>query len=57
MPEGVELSDKELALATAVATVYDPAVEAAAREAEETTENAEDEAEGSEAEKTGEASE
>lgn len=35
MPEGVELADKELAPTTAVATVYDPAVEAAAREAED----------------------
>ena len=35
MPEGVELADKELAETTVVATVYDPAVEAAAREAED----------------------
>ncbi len=35
MPEGVELADKELTSTTAVATVYDPAVEAAAREAED----------------------
>lgn len=35
MPEGVELADKELAPTTAVATVYDPAAEAAAREAED----------------------
>lgn len=37
MPNGVELADKELAATTAVATVYDPAVEAAAREVEDTT--------------------
>lgn len=36
LPAGVELADKELAGETVVANVYDPAAEAAAREAEET---------------------
>lgn len=36
LPEGVELVDKELALETVVANVYDPAAEAEAREQEET---------------------
>lgn len=36
LPAGVELADKELASETVVANVYDPAAEAAAREAEET---------------------
>lgn len=36
LPAGVELADKELAAETVVANVYDPAAEAAAREAEET---------------------
>lgn len=35
LPKGVELADKELAATTVIANVYDPAVEAAAREAEE----------------------
>lgn len=34
LPKGVELADKELAATTVIANVYDPAVEAAAREAE-----------------------
>lgn len=34
MPAGVELVDKELSSATVIANVYDPAAEAAAREAE-----------------------
>ena len=34
LPKGVELSDKELDPETTVATVYDPAIEAAQREAE-----------------------
>lgn len=41
MPANVELADKELESTTVVATVYDPAVEAAAREAEENTEGGE----------------
>lgn len=36
LPNGVELVDRELAAETVVANVYDPAVEAAARESEET---------------------
>ena len=36
LPAGVELADKELDPTTAVANVYDPAAEAAAREAEDT---------------------
>lgn len=36
LPNGVELVDRELAPETVVANVYDPAAEAAAREAEET---------------------
>lgn len=35
LPEGVELTDKELELSTVIANVYDPAAEAAAREAED----------------------
>jgi len=35
LPRGVELADKELELTTVVANVYDPAAEAAAREAED----------------------
>ncbi|MBQ6393634.1 50S ribosomal protein L25 [Candidatus Saccharibacteria bacterium] len=35
LPKGVELADKELSSEQAVATVYDPAAEAAAREAED----------------------
>ncbi len=35
LPEGVELADKELELSTVIANVYDPAAEAAAREAED----------------------
>lgn len=35
LPAGVELADKELAKETVVANVYDPAAEAAAREAED----------------------
>lgn len=36
LPKGVELADKELAESTVIANVYDPAAEAAAREAEDT---------------------
>lgn len=36
LPNGVELVDRELAMETVIANVYDPAAEAAAREAEET---------------------
>lgn len=35
LPKGVELADKELGLSMVVANVYDPAAEAAAREAED----------------------
>ena len=35
LPKGVELADKELAKDQVVASIYDPAAEAAAREAEE----------------------
>ena len=35
LPAGVELADKEMALEQVVASLYDPAAEAAAREAEE----------------------
>ncbi len=35
LPNGVELADKELAAETVIANVYDPAAEAAAREAED----------------------
>lgn len=35
LPKGVELADKELAADQVVASIYDPAAEAAAREAEE----------------------
>lgn len=35
MPESVEIADKELAATTVIANVYDPAAEAAAREAED----------------------
>lgn len=38
LPAGVELANKELDTATVIANVYDPAAEAAAREAEEATE-------------------
>ena len=37
MPNGVELVDKELSENTVIANVYDPAAEAAAREAEAET--------------------
>jgi len=59
LPAGVELADKELASTTAVATVYDPAVEAAAREAEDNAAAATDggDAESTEEDKTGEATE
>lgn len=36
LPKGVELADKELDATTAIANVYDPAAEAAARDAEDT---------------------
>lgn len=41
LPAGVELADKELDPTTVVANVYDPAAEAAAREAEDTQPTAE----------------
>lgn len=42
LPEGVALVDKEMAETTVIANVYDPAAEAAAREAESTTAPAEE---------------
>lgn len=50
LPQGVTLADKELELSTVVANVYDPAAEAAAREAEDQKASGEPEATG-EAEK------
>ena len=44
LPNGVELADKELAPEQVVASLYDPAVEAAEREAESQTEPAAEEA-------------
>ena len=35
LPKGVELADKELSSEQVIASIYDPAAEAAAREAEE----------------------
>ena len=49
LPSGVELADKELDPEQVVASLYDPAAEAAAREAEEQVEAANEEAEGTEA--------
>lgn len=45
LPKGVELADKELAADQAIAIVYDPAAEAAAREAEDAKAAAEGETE------------
>ena len=42
LPEGVALADKELAETTVIANVYDPAAEAAAREAEDAAAKAAD---------------
>ncbi len=42
LPEGVALADKELAETTVIANVYDPAAEAAAREAEDAVAKAAD---------------
>lgn len=59
LPKGVELSDKELDPETAVATIFDPAAEAAAREAEEAAAaaaEAESAAESTEAKPEGETS-
>ncbi|MBO7718114.1 50S ribosomal protein L25 [Candidatus Saccharibacteria bacterium] len=53
LPAGVELADKELDPEQVVASLYDPAAEAAAREAE-ATETAETPAEGAEAQTEGE---
>ncbi len=47
LPEGVEYSDKEVDLEQVVVSLYDPAAEAAKREAEEAAEAAEATAEGS----------
>ncbi len=44
LPEGVEYADKELDQEQVVASLYDPAAEAAAREAEEVEEKTDDEA-------------
>lgn len=52
MPNGVELVDRELARETVIANVYDPAAEAAAREAEETQVEPTAEAETAPAEET-----
>ena len=52
LPSGVELADKELDPEQVVASLYDPAAEAAAREAEEQAEAANEEAEGTEAAET-----
>lgn len=49
LPQGVELANKELESSTVVANVYDPAAEAAAREAEDATPATEDATESSEA--------
>ena len=50
LPKGVELADKELDLETAIANVYDPAQEAAEREAEAEADKAAEEARAAEAE-------
>ncbi len=42
LPANVELADRELAAETVIANVYDPAAEAAAREAEEQKESSEE---------------
>jgi large subunit ribosomal protein L25 len=52
LPNGVELADKELDPEQVVASLYDPAAEAAAREAEEQAEAVNEEAEGAEAAET-----
>ena len=52
LPNGVELADKELDPEQVVASLYDPAAEAAAREAEEQAEATNEEAEGAEAAET-----
>ena len=50
LPKGVELADKELDPETAIANVYDPAQEAAEREAEAEADKAAEEARAAEAE-------
>ena len=50
LPKGVELADKELDPETAIANVYDPAQEAADREAEAEADKAAEEARAAEAE-------
>ena len=50
LPKGVELADKELDPESAVANVYDPAQEAAEREAEAEADKAAEEARAAEAE-------
>ena len=55
LPKGVELADKELDPESAVANVYDPAQEAAEREAEAEADKAAEEARAAEAEAAAEA--
>jgi large subunit ribosomal protein L25 len=50
LPKGVELADKELDPELAIANVYDPAAEAAEREAEAEADKAAEEARAAEAE-------
>ena len=50
LPKGVELADKELDPESAIANVYDPAQEAAEREAEAEADKAAEEARAAEAE-------
>ena len=57
LPKGVELSDKELDPETPVANVYDPAQEAADREAEAEADKAAEEARAAEAEAAADSSE
>lgn len=54
LPSGVELANKELELSTVIANVYDPAAEAAAREAEDEKSDVAPEAQAEEGEKTSE---
>lgn len=53
LPKGVELVDKEADMEQVIANVYDPAVEAAAREAEAEADKAAEEARAAEAEAEG----
>ncbi len=54
LPSGVELANKELELSTVIANVYDPAAEAAAREAEDEKSDVAPEAQAEEGEKASE---